>query len=297
MLNEKQKQETQKIELELEHEKRKHEEYVKNCQELRNGEINQLKNLQENNIHEHKLRERELHDCKMIESTLRKKLAEVQKEIENINSTNVKRRDRVMALHNFRKIKMLMRERSDAIKRDLKHDLNLLDRISFDKDFDNDEEIKYLRQKFLGQYEAESENLKFIECMYESEAKEALKKQDEKWNDEAMLREQQLKILMDDRVQTLNERINGSVRKQNELKSICDTHLKAIEDCNRRLKELMSESLTNGLNETVKLLNGSNNNDNKNINGLVRKTANLAINGQQYELTVPKYGRKKVVWT
>lgn len=144
-MSEKQKQETHKIELELEHEKRKHESHVQNCQEMRQVEIEQLKTIQENNIHEHKLRERELHDSRMTESTLSKKLVEVQKEIENINSTNVKRRDRVQALHNFRKMKMLMRERSDAIKRDLVQDMNLLDRISFDKEFDNDEEIKYLR--------------------------------------------------------------------------------------------------------------------------------------------------------
>ena len=145
MLNEKQKQESQKIELELEQEKRKHEAFVQNCQELKNAEISELKSLQENNVHEHKLRERELHDHKMMENTLRKKLGEVQKEIDNINSTNSKRRDRVMALHNFRRIKMLMKERSNAIKRDLLHDMNLLDRISFDKEFDNDEEIKYLK--------------------------------------------------------------------------------------------------------------------------------------------------------
>lgn len=145
MLNEKQRQETHKMELELEHEKRKHEAHVQTVQEMKNAEINQLKALQETNIHEHKLRERELHDCKMIENTLRKKLCEVQKEIDGINSTNVKRRDRIMALHNFRKIKMLMRERSEAVKRDLVQDMNLLDRISFDRDFDNDEEIKYLR--------------------------------------------------------------------------------------------------------------------------------------------------------
>lgn len=145
MINDKQRQDSQKIELEIEHEKGKRISEFKKCEEMRNGEINQLKNIQENNIHEHKLRERESHDCKMMESTLRKKLAEVQKEIDNISTTNVKRRDRVMALHNFRKIKMLMRERSDAIRRDLMQDLNMLDRISFDKDFDNDEEIKYLR--------------------------------------------------------------------------------------------------------------------------------------------------------
>lgn len=154
------------------------------------------------------------------------------------------------------------------------------------------------RQKFLGQHESESQNLKYIESMYESEAKEELRKQEDKWNEEAMLREQQLKVLMDDRIQTLNERINETTRKQNELKNICETHLKSIEDCNQRLKELMSESLSNGINETTKLLSGVNNVENSSkINGLVRKTDNLTLNGHQYELTAPKFGRKKIVWT
>lgn len=137
--------------------------------------------------------------------------------------------------------------------------------------------------------------------MYESEAKEELRKQEDKWNDEAMLREQQLKVLMNDRVRTLNERINSSIIKQSELQKLCETHLKAIEDCNQRLKELMSESLSDGLNETAKqLLDESAKADevnNNNINGLVRKTNNLMLNGHHYELTAPKFGRKKIAWT
>lgn len=161
--------------------------------------------------------------------------------------------------------------------------------------------FKSFRQKFLNQHEIESQNLQLIESMYESEAKEELRKQEDKWNDEAMLREQQLKVLMNDRVRTLNERINSSIIKQSELQKLCETHLKAIEDCNQRLKELMSESLSDGLNETAKqLLDESAKADevnNNNINGLVRKTNNLMLNGHHYELTAPKFGRKKIAWT
>ena len=299
MLNEQQKQESHKLELELEHEKRKHEAYLQNCQQMRDSEINKIKEIHGNGIVELKLREQELHESKLKESILRKKLGEVIKEKETISSTNVKRRDRVAALHNFRKIKMLMRERSEAVKRDLMHDISLLDRISFDRDFDNDEEIKYLRQKFQGQLDNESENVKSIECMYESEAKEALRKTEDKWDEEALLREQQLKVLMDDRIQTLNDRINDCIRMQNDLTNIRETHLKSIEDCNLRLKELMSESLTSGLNDmarkTIIQTDPILKNDN-NLNGIVRKTDNLMINGHHYELTVPKYGRKKVMW-
>lgn len=94
----------------------------------------------------------------------------------------------------------------------------------------------------------EVQYLKQIECMYESEAKDALKKQEEKWNDEAMVREQQLKVLLEDQIHALCDRINDCVRKQQDLSGIRETHLKAIEDCNQRLKELMTESFVTGLN-------------------------------------------------
>lgn len=299
MINEQQKQESQKLEIELEHEKRKHEAYLQNCQQMRDVEISKIKEIHGNGITELKLREQELHENRLNENVMRKKLGEVVKEKEAIASINVKRRDRIQAMHNFRRIKMLMRERSDAIKRDLQHDINLLERISFDREFDNDEEIKYLRQKFQGQLDNESENLKHIESMYESESREALRKQEDKWNEEALLREQQLKVLMDDRIDTLNDRINECVRRQNDLNKIRATHIKTIEECNQKLKELMSESLTNGLNDLAQktIANTDPIRSDNNINGLVRKTDNLMINGHHYELTAPKYGRKKVVWT
>lgn len=86
--------------------------------------------MHENNVCELKIRERELDDSRMTENVLRKKLSEVQKDLETIMLTNNKRRDRVLALFNFRRVKILMKDRSDAIKRDIAQDLNLLDRIS-----------------------------------------------------------------------------------------------------------------------------------------------------------------------
>lgn len=239
-----------------------------------------------------KLRDRESYDLKLMESTLKKKLLEIQKEIENINSTNRKRRDRVQALHNYRKLKMIMRERSEAIRRDLQQDLNLLDRISFDREFDNNEEINYLRQKFQGQYDVEAENMRSIESMYESEAKESLKKQEEKWNDDAMVRERQLKVLMDDRIQTINDRINECVRRKQDMSGVRDSHLKAIDDCNERLKELMSSGLNDSIPRTSAMPSSS-----IVSNCLIPRKENLSMHGQSYELHAPKFGRKKIAWT
>lgn len=297
--NERQKKENNVLELKLEEEKRKHEVYVESCSQLRDSEINQLKTLQEGHIQELKLREREAHDTKLMEGTLRKKLGEIQKEIDKISSINNKRRDRVQALHNYRKLKMMMRERSESVRRDLQQDLNLLDRISFDQDFDNNEEINYLRQKFQGQHDVEGQNVRHIETMYESEAKESLRKQEDKWNEDAMVRERQLKVLMEDRVQTISDRIHECVRKYQEVQSMKETHLQAVEECNLRLKELMHTSLIDGLSEAVsKPLNHALNTPNGlALNGMIQKTDNLMINGHNYELTLPKFGRKKIAWT
>ena len=163
--NEQQRHENNLLELKLEEEKRKHETYVQNCSQLRDSEITQLKSLQERHLEELKLRDRDSQEGKVMEGTLRKKLQELQKEIENLSLINRRRQDRVLALHNYRKIKMIMRERSEAVRRDLQQDLNLLDRISFDADFDkvNNEEISYLRQKFQGQFDVEKENIHVIE--------------------------------------------------------------------------------------------------------------------------------------
>lgn len=290
--NEQQRQENNTLELKLEEEKRKHESFVQSCSQLRDSEINQLKSIQQNHVHELKLRDREAHDMKLTESTLRKKLAEIQKEIDAINSINNKRRDRVQALHNHRKIKMMMRERSEAIRRDLLQDLNLLDRISFDAEFDSNDEINYLRQKFQGQHDVEVQNVRHIDTMYESEAKEALAKQEDKWNEDAMVRERQLKVLMDDRVQTINDRINEAVRSHQELQSLKEIHVQAIEECNQRLKKLVSTSLLDTVDKPLvapRVGDG--------IIGMINKTENLSLNGQSYELSAPKFGRKKIAWT
>lgn len=294
--NERQRQENNVLELKLEEEKRKHEKYVQNCSELRDSEINQLKSLQDSHIRELKDRDLTTHDLKLTENMLKKKLGEIQKEIDNICSLNNKRRDRMQALNNYRRIKMMLRERSEAVRRDLQQDLNLLDRISFDVEFDNNEEINYLRQKFQGQHDDESQNMRHIESMYESEAKDSLRKQEEKWNDDAMVRERQLKVLMEDRIDRINERVNDCIREQNDLHSLRETHLTSIEDCSKRLKELMHSALTSGISEGTNRHFASQASDFLS-NGLALKADDLTINGQRYELAVPKFGRKKIAWT
>lgn len=289
MTQEKEKRENNEIELKLQENKRKHEEYLKNCKEMRDSEMQQLKGLQENHVFELKSRERESHDLKLQESILRKKLGEIKKEIDNISTNGRVRRDRVVAMYNYRKLKMVLQSRSEAIQRELRQDINLLDRISFDKDFDNNEEISYLRQKFNTQLEKEIQNQRDIESMYESEAKQTLAKQEEKWNDDSMVREQQLKCLLESRIEAINDLINHSMKRQQEIIGVRESHLKSIEESNDRLKKLMTETISDDFNC---LTNGHSNE----MKDVCKKTDNLMIR-QNTELCLPKFGRKRIVWT
>lgn len=124
--------------------------------------------------------------------------------------------------------------------------------------------------------------------MYESEAKESLKKQEKTWNDDAMVRQRQLNVLMEDRVQIINDRINESVRRQQDAFNLRETHNKAVDDCNQRLKELMDLSRTDSISNAVKrpfVVPDSNLNKN-----MITKT-------DHFELSLPKFGRKKIAWT
>jgi trichoplein keratin filament-binding protein len=294
--NERQKKENQVLELQLHAEQRKHEDYMTNCSKMRETELSQIKTIQEGHVQELKHRDREIHDLKLTENTLRKKLDEIKKEISNMNAVNSKRRDRIQALHNYRKIKMMLRERSETVRRHLQQDLNLLDRLRFDPEFDNNEEINFLKMKIQGQFDKEIENSRYIETMYESEAKESMRKQNEKWDDESMVRERQLQLLMEDRHQVINDRINECVHRQREIEKLRDIHVNSIEDCNHKLKDLMDVSMSRGLREASEkpFYNSTNQ-----LDGMIKKTNDLIINdsGISSQLCLPKYGRKKVAWT
>lgn len=294
--NERQKKENNILELKLHEEQRKHEDYMTSCNKQRENELAQVKSLQEDHVEELKHRDREVHDLKLTENTLRKKLEEIKKEIGNMQATNNKRRDRMQALHNYRKIKMMLRERSEAVRRHLLQDMSLLDRLSFDPEFDNNEEINFLKLKIQGQHDKEVKNCRFLETMYESEAKEAMNKQIQQWDDEAMVRERQLHLLMEDRLQAVSERINACARRQKEVEEMRNVHMKAIDNSTARLRELMDATMSNGLRD-ASLQPFVRDSSTNHVDGMIKKTNDLIINDIPSKLCLPKYGRKKVAWT
>ncbi|XP_055607775.1 trichoplein keratin filament-binding protein-like [Uranotaenia lowii] len=238
--SEKQNKESQERELRLQEEARRHEELILETNRLRDQQIKELRGSQETHMNELKSREQEMNEVKIYEMRLRTKKEEFEKELDQLHLYNDRRRDRIVAMHNLRRIKMLLRERSESVRNDLKHDLQLLQRISIDNPESNDA-INYLRKKFQLQYDLEVDQQTMIENMYESEAKHNLAKWEEKWNEEALIREQQLRCMLEDRIVDFEAKLINCAQRQRDLINIRETHINALEVTNQQLKELMSE--------------------------------------------------------
>ncbi|XP_049285389.1 trichohyalin [Anopheles funestus] len=241
--DEKDRREQQERELKLCEEVRRREEILLEKNRMREEEIKELRSMQEFHMAELKSREQEANELKMYEVRLKTKKEEMATELEQLRVYNDLRRDRVVAMHNLRRIKMLLRERSEAVRNDLQHDIQLLQRISIGNPASSDsaEGIEYLRRKFQLQYDLEVEQQMTIENMYESEAKHNLSKCEDKWNSEAIIREQQLRCLLEDRLMDFETKLVDCSQRQRELIEVREQHIKAIEGANQRLKELMSD--------------------------------------------------------
>ncbi|XP_058059322.1 golgin subfamily A member 6-like protein 25 [Anopheles bellator] len=241
--DEQDRREQQERDLRLHEEVRHREERLLEKSRMREQEIKELRSLQEVHMAELKTREHETNELNMYEVRLKTKKEEMAKELEALRVYNDRRRDRVMAMHNLRRIKMLLRERSEAVRTDLRHDLLLLQRISLDNPAatDSTDGIKYLSRKFQLQLDLEVEQQTAIENMYESEAKHNLAKWEDKWNSEAIIREQQLRCLLEDRLMEFEAKLIECAKRQRELIEVREQHIKAIENANQRLKALMSE--------------------------------------------------------
>ncbi|XP_055550492.1 trichoplein keratin filament-binding protein [Wyeomyia smithii] len=238
--SEKERKDDQEREIRLHEEARRHEEVLLEKERRREQQIKELREHQEFHMKELKCREQEMNELKLYEIRLRSKQEEFTKEIEQLRVYNDRRRDRVVAMHNLRRIKMLLRERSEAVRNDLKHDLQLLQRISIDYPESNDG-INYLRKKFQLQYDLEVDQQTTIENMYESEAKHNLSKWEDKWNEEALVRERQLRCLLDDRITDFESKLIDCTQRQRDLITIREEHIKAIEAANQQLKQQMDE--------------------------------------------------------
>ncbi len=279
------RRETEVRQLRLQEEARKHEECLMQRKSKRDEEINDLKSFQNKHISELKDRQKESDNLRSNELKLIQRKEDVASEFQKLNSNARQRKDRISCPYNVRRIKMILRQRSDSIRQDLKDDIDMLNRISLG--YEN-EQIAMLKEKFELHYDMEIQRQTQIESMYESEAKHSLMQQEDLWNQEAEGRERLLKKLISEQLKNIDDEIEYNIKRQRELVGIKEQHLAAIENCSMRLKELLDDQSRDESRSSSRLSTNDVTLTNKDI-----------ICGRLDELRIsaPKFGRKKIAWT
>lgn len=279
--------ESEERQIRLRMEDRKHQELL-NAHKLNVAtEIAELKQFQEKHVAELKLREQETEKLHLDELRLRKNQTDLTDELTTLEIQTAQRHERIRCPHNLRRIKMLLRERSDAIRKDLRFDLDLLDRIPCTSH--NQQQIKLMRDKFEMQYDLEIQKQTQIEAMYESEAKMELLTLQEIWLKDSLGREKQLRGLLKEQQQIIEAEIDFVVRRQMELAEIRENHRVAISNATERIKQLQTldgKLIENGFTQSAQQP--------------LDKLADLFGVDVALETDVnqrPKFGRKKVAWT
>lgn len=285
MEKEKHEKEMDERRIRLSEEARKREELLSARKQLRYGEISELQKLQEKKLGDVRGYEQQLTELHKQEMDLRRNLEQIGDELSKLESTKNQRIDRISLPHNFRRIKMLLRDRSDVIRNDLRQDIEMLKRIPLNHQ--NEQMIRMLRENFEMQFDLEIQKQAQIEAMYESEAKESLFKQQEIWTKDSNKRLQHLHVLLVDQEQHIQSEIDFVVRRQTEVADDRESCRKLADDAVERIRNLrkideeddrvsLGTDFVDDLSEAVQ----------ENIT--IRSTNDSAR---------PKHGRKKVVWT
>ncbi|XP_023297865.2 uncharacterized protein LOC111680452 [Lucilia cuprina] len=157
--------------LNFQHERNKTEE----------NEIREIRNLQEFHMDQLREQQKDIDDLKVKEQQLKANLNDLENELELLEQSYfvLTKSNDIGNSFNLYKIKILMRNRSEVFRNQIKLCLSILER-SMDY-VENSKILKQFEDELKQQLEAENKKLSQIECMYESEAKHHLQCDEEIW--------------------------------------------------------------------------------------------------------------------
>lgn len=274
------------ISLERERESRKHLEFLQERQNKREEELNKLKRFQNDHVTELKSRseESDRNTSEIARLTLNK--TKLTREFSDLNETITKRSERIQYPFNTRRIKIILKQRSEAIRRDLRDDIDLLERIDAFS-IDGRDRLQSLRSSLAQQSHTEAQIQYQIDAMYESEAKNFLVKQEQIWKDEANARHSKLSAIVQEQLQAMDFRIEQLRRNQRNIIEQKESHLLAIDNSNQRLKDLMIDQRSDE--NKVQQVVGRRSEEK------ICETA-IASSSSSNLSDAPKFGRKKIAW-
>ncbi|XP_062126994.1 trichoplein keratin filament-binding protein [Drosophila sulfurigaster albostrigata] len=227
--------------LQLQQEINRTEQAQKERQLIREQEIKDIRALQETHVSELKQRQEQADKLKEEEQHFRLFLTELEKEkqlLEESTAMMLHRPD-VSQAYNLKKIKIFIRNRSDAVRKQITLCINLLERMV--KYAVKTEELKQQLDKCKEQLQLELVAYNQIEAMYESEAKSNLQRCEENWREQHLERFSQINRIIEQEQQLLSDMLRENVTEQQSLIELRSTHLSGIEQTTKQLEQLNKE--------------------------------------------------------
>ncbi|XP_020811311.1 trichohyalin [Drosophila serrata] len=217
------------------------EQAQKERQQIREQQIRELRALQESHMSELRLRQEEAEKLKEEEQQFRLFLGELDKEKELLEESTalvIRRADAGHAF-NLKKIKVFIRQRSEASRKQISLCINLLQRMA--NYVVKAEDLQALLTKYRSDLASEELACTQIETMYESEAKYNLQRCEETWREQHLQRYGELSKLIEQEKDSLGALLQANITQQQTVVELRSQHLTGIEQANKQLEQLNEE--------------------------------------------------------
>lgn len=291
----------EEVTLERQRESRKVLEFLQKRQQHRDDAVRDLKTMQSTHMQELKENTNECDEIAAEVSRLQRYKSNLSDELAQLHNRHQQRAERDASLcggHNVRRIKLILKHRSDTIRQDLRDDIKMLDRITTT----HDERLRTMRDALQRQYEREALIYEQLESMYESEAKQMLQRREAVWLQEIAERRDQLEQVMSGKMASICELIEAKKQSQRNIVGMKEAHILAIENANQRLKDLMIDQRVDEKKASAidVVCNGAKADQNDVSSSSGRSSTTNSTSSKYDEMGVklaPKFGRKKIAWT
>ncbi|XP_037824036.1 involucrin-like isoform X3 [Lucilia sericata] len=231
----------QERQLKLHHEVNKIEEQQKERELIREKEIGEIRYLQEYHMNQLRGQQMDIDVLKEKELQLKANLIELEKELELLEESYsvLSKPIDVGNASNLYKVKILMRNRSELFRNQIKLCLSILERST--KFAENSRIINNLKDELNQQLNVEKHKLSQLENMHESEGKYHLQCNEEIWQQENKERYEKLKEFIMEEHLSIKTSLNDIMKRHEEFLEIRATHLGIIENSSEKLKFVIQD--------------------------------------------------------
>ncbi|XP_037824004.1 trichohyalin-like [Lucilia sericata] len=219
----------------------KTEELQEERQLTRENEIREMRNMQEYHMNQLREQRKDIDDLKEKEKQLKANLNELENELkllEESYSILCKPID-VGNASNLYKVRILMRNRSEVFRNQIKLCLSILERST--KFAENSRMINNLKDELNQQLNVENHKFSQLENMHESDIKHHLQHSEEIWQQENKERYHKLKKFIMDEHLSIKTSLNEIMKTHEEFLEIRAKHLGNMENSSEQLKFLKPE--------------------------------------------------------